>query len=123
MKVLVLVVSMLVHGAVKAQDTCQFEDKALNIGESIWVLDPALVASYRKEQSEKGRTAEEIARGIKHHDWLGYRLKCVNTFVPGKSDGNPSEIIQASGVALILNEYSDDYYESIQESLISGEKQ
>ncbi|MAI36464.1 hypothetical protein [Alteromonas sp.] len=123
MKAFMIVVSMLVTWPVMAQGPCQFEDTALNVGESIWVLDPALVAAYRKEQSAKGRNADEIERGIRHHDWLGYRLKCVSTYVPGKSEGGPSEIIQTGGVALVLNEYSDDYYESVQKSLLSGERQ
>lgn len=106
---LLLIVSVMVNAA----DTCEYQGKMLAVGESVWVLDPVLVERYKLSRSLKGITPSNINDEIRKHDWLGYRIVCVNTIAAGTQTDIAGSIIETAGVALVLNEYSKDFYESV----------
>ena len=75
-----------------ANEACEWQGKALPIGESVWVENPFLV------ESGAGR------------DWSGYRLQCVKTF-NAVTNGNLHEMKPA----LVLVEHQQAFYEHVKE--------
>lgn len=91
---------------------CEHNGETIPVGESIWVLDPILVERATTTMREKGYSQEQIDKRISRDDWVGYRLVCVNTYKENKGT-LPKDILEQTGVALILNEYSRDFYTHI----------
>lgn len=113
MKQLLGLMLFIVSELVIAADTCEYHDTKLAVGESVWVLDPVLVERYTQSRSLKGVSPSDIKDEVSKHDWLGYRIVCVYTITPGALTDTAGSIIRQNGVALVLNKYSQDFYESV----------
>lgn len=105
----------IADGVKSSESTCVHNGEPLPVGESIWVVDPHLAKISADAMREKGYSEEAIAKEISRNDWVGYRLVCVKTFKA--SEGNDfkqaGDVLASTGVALVLNEYSDDFYQHV----------
>ena len=97
---------------------CMHDGKPLPVGESVWVVDPHLVKLTEDAMRKKGYSQEAIKKEVARNDWVGFRLVCVQTFKASAQSeyAQPGDVIAAPGVALVLNEYSDDFYRHVKES-------
>ena len=93
-------------------NVCEHNGSTIPVGESIWVLDPILVKRVTVSMLEKGHSQDQIDREISRNDWVGYRLLCVNTYMENKNNSS-EDILEQTGTALVLNEYSRDFYNHI----------
>lgn len=116
---LALLLTSFFSSADVTQDTCMHAGQSLAVGESVWILDPVLVERASLSMKEHGYSQEQINKEITRNDWVGYRLECVSTFqyvTPEPSD-SVGEILQPTGVALVLNRYSRDFYAQLIEEV------
>ncbi len=97
---------------------CMHDNKPLLVGDSVWVVDPQLVKRTADNLRERGFSEDAIDKEISRNDWVGFRLVCVKTFKANGSaaSSQPGDILTETGVALVLNEYSKDFYQHIVES-------
>jgi hypothetical protein len=100
------------------EPACVHGNKPLKVGESVWVVDPLLVKKTADIMHSKGYTEDVIAKEVSRNDWVGYRLICVRTFKAseGVDFKQPGDVLLSTGVALVLNEYSDDFYQFVLEN-------
>lgn len=112
---LILPFFALADGVEDSKPTCMHDNKPLPVGESVWVVDPHLAKISADAMRKKGYSEEAIAKEISRNDWVGYRLVCVKTFEANdeKNSKQAGDVLAPTGVALVLNEYSDDFYQHV----------
>lgn len=74
---------------------CQIGNDTLNIGDSMWVPDPAL---------------KEMGAG---QDWSGFRVVCRASVKKAIPTGQPGSVVKTDSAVLVLSEISDDYYQHV----------
>jgi len=59
---------------------CNFGDKKIEVGDSIWVEVPEYVERISNAYKEKGFTDEQIKARLKNSDHTGHRLYCIKSY-------------------------------------------
>jgi hypothetical protein len=122
MKTAFILISLIVSLSTYANNIveyCDINGTNVKVNDSIWVLDPNIVKDITSAMKKENKSDDEIALEIKRSDWAGFRLECIETF---KLNTNPDErvfgdIVQKTGVAVVLGEYSRDYYKDVKQRI------
>lgn len=102
---------------------CLYEGKSVAPFESIWVDDPFLVKEFVDHHRASGATEKDIYNRLKNSDWTGFRLVChpVVSYQAPTIATLPAQGFKITSYALTFNEYSMDFYLSIQKQITEKE--
>ncbi len=120
MKVVFVLLVLLISSLHALADSpqCQHQGQMLDIGQSVYVFDPVIVNQRKAHLQKTGKSDTEIKALIETGDWLGYRLVCQATYEinPNPNLANEGDILIPTGVALVLTEISQYYYQNRKEA-------
>lgn len=122
-QVAVLLAILLNMSSVLADDrnakNCVYDGMPVAPYESVWIDDPVLVKEFMAHHKSSGMTESDIQKRLKHSDWTGFRLVChpIISYQALTSPEFPAEGFTITAYALTFNEYSMDFYLSIQEQI------
>lgn len=104
------VVAMLSSSEVLSGEGCTWDNRPVEVGDSVWVVDPFLVDSMKKRLQKVGLSPEEISREIKHNDWVGYRVECQYSVALNKSPEQKAGVIRMASPVMVLTEISRQHW-------------
>jgi len=92
------------------QPGCIWQDEEIELGDSVWIEDPVIVANSKNELKQKGYDDATIEKTIKQCDWCGFRVECVAEITLNYDVALAGDIVSQVRGVMVLNRYSRDFY-------------
>lgn len=95
--------------------SCKFDGKLIPIGETVQVIDPVLIKDAVEFGKKNNKTESEIQKYIERADWLGYVLRCTQTYSVNQtpSKDKVADILIPNGVAMIPVDHQIDWISNL----------
>lgn len=92
---------------------CDWQDKSLSVGDSLWVEDPFLADQLIERMSAQGASYDKIQHRLKHNDYTGFRVECLAEVQFNPDPDKPGQVLSQVRGVMVINEYGRDYHQHL----------